>query len=85
MSESIVADWKYCDDHKMNQEHFRMLDDQVGELKEGQDELRTAYNEQRVLITKIDTLLDTMQKTHWILVTSIIGCIVMWAFSIFQR
>ena len=55
-----------CKSHEAHVEHFKRNDKRI-------DELETDMDEIRVLVTKIDTLVASMNKMYWVVVAAVAG------------
>lgn len=58
-----------CNHHQAHVEHFERLDARVGDIED-------TLGEVQLLVAKIDTLVATLNKMYWIVVTAVAGCLV---------
>lgn len=65
----------YCDEHKAHSEHFRRINKRL-------EQIETRTYEIEKLIARVDTLVASMQRLQWILVTAIVGMAVSWILRI---
>ena len=67
-----------CSDHSAHKERLDRTDVRLKDLEEGYDEIR-------VLVTKIDTLVSRMDRRDWILISAVIGSLMTAAIALLMR
>ena len=60
---------EHCQDYKAHEEHLKRTDARLLDLERGYDEMHT-------LMVKIDTLVSSMQRMYWILITAVVTALV---------